>query len=81
MFGKCKVCEEKEKRISSLESEIQFLRNLTHRPVNNAVIPASDSELNDIFNQNQLPSTHLQDLELLTDEELREREALLTGNY
>lgn len=49
MFGKCKVCQEREQRISDLKSEIEYLRRLA-LPQNNAKIPLIELEANAMLN-------------------------------
>lgn len=83
MFS-CKVCAEKDKRVQALESEIAFLRNLVHRPVDNARIPDSVHEANGILDAADRPievQTYADSVIHLTEEELRERNAILDGSY
>ena len=83
MFS-CKVCVEKDKRISSLEEQISFLRTLAHPPVNNRSIPDSVVEANgllDAYDQQIQIESYADETLRLSEEELRERQAILDGSY
>lgn len=84
MFGSCKVCAEKEKRITAIEAEVLFLRSLVQPPVNNSHIPDAVQEANgilDVLDQPIQVQTHsaatLEEAEAI----LRERDNILSGNY
>ncbi len=84
MFGKCKVCAEKDKRISSLEDQVAFLRDLAHPRVDNENIPASNHEANgvlDALQEHITIETRADAAHNLSEEEIAEREALLGGTY
>jgi hypothetical protein len=77
VFGRCKVCAEKDHRIFDLQEQIQNLRSLVYPAGNQGVIPTVQIEANHILDGAQ------QDIEM-TAEEARideEANALLTGNY
>ncbi len=84
MFGDCKVCKEKDKRISDLITQIEFLKDLAHTPINNKSIPDNTLEADAVI------SGHQESIEIQTFEKeqaaeaeriLLERQALLDGNY
>ncbi len=84
MFGPCKVCAEKDKRISSLEDQVAFLRALARPPVNNFIIPDNNLEANgmlDATDQQIQIQTYADATLKLSEEELRERQAILDGSY
>lgn len=84
MFFTCKVCAEKDKRIASLEEQIAFLRNLAHPQVDNKTIPDHNHEANGVLDALDRPieiETHKEVVDNLTEEERRERDALLDGSY
>lgn len=84
MFGKCQVCAEKDKRVASLEEQITFLRGLVHPTVDNSYIPQANAEANDILDATTQPvriESYADSIVLLSQEELAERDALLSGNY
>jgi len=84
MFGPCKVCAEKERRVSTLESEVTFLRTLVFKPVNNERTPFSNFEANGLMDGNDqeiLMESRETSRERLTDEELAERESILGASY
>lgn len=81
---RCKVCAEKDKRISSLEDQVAFLRTLTHPKVNNYVVPDNDLEANGVLDgtDRQIQIETFSDETLrLSEEEQRERQAILSGEY
>lgn len=73
MFGKCKVCLEKDQRIEDLKREILYLRELAN-PKLNVHIPAISAEADKITSVSQ-------DVPLEDDEILSERLRLLSGTY
>lgn len=93
MFGTCKVCAEKDKRVSSLEHEIAFLRNLVRpdAPKNAHRATAEQLEADALFSgqtdeiiideeSRQLERSHAQ----LSAEDvaaLIERDQILSGSY
>ena len=84
MFGPCKVCAEKDKRVSSLESEIAFLRNLARPSVNNNHISAIEYEADGVVS-GMTDQIELQTHSQLREEEdelvIAERDAILNGTY
>lgn len=93
MFGKCKVCVEKDKRISNLESEIVFLRTLIrpdrpkHTLENEAQSVEADAVLGGhstqiiIDEKSQYVNSYLPRLSKEDEAAAIEREALLNGSY
>lgn len=84
MFGPCKVCAEKDKRVSSLESEIAFLRNLVRPPVNNSRISSLEYEADGVVSgvTDQIEIQTYQQASADEDQAiLEERNAILSGNY
>lgn len=85
MFGKCRVCAEKDKRIVSLEEQVTFLRGLVHPAVDNSFIPQANSEANEILDNTTAPPVRIESyadaVVLLSVEEAIERDQLLSGNY
>jgi hypothetical protein len=84
MFGNCKVCAEKDKRVASLEEQIAFLRGLLHPAVDNSNIPESVQEANGILDAQDRPieiQTYAAATIALSEEELAERDAILSGSY
>lgn len=83
MFA-CKVCAEKDKRVQVLESEVAFLRNLVHKPVDNSIVTENEMEADGIMSgQDRVieiePRAHYEAAE---DEFITaERQALLDGTY
>lgn len=81
---RCRVCAEKDKRISSLEDQVAFLRDLTRPKVNNHIIPDNNLEANGVLDALDRPieiETYAEETQRLSEEELRERAALLGGSY
>lgn len=84
MFGSCKVCAEKERRIASLEEQVTFLRGLVHPKVDNSYIPENNHEANEILDATQRPvqiQSYANAVITLSEEELAERDAILSGTY
>ncbi len=84
MFGKCKVCAEKDNLAARLADEVAFLRGLVHPPVNNSHIAVNNVEANGLLDgeQNQITiETHAAATLGLSEAEIAEREALLGGTY
>jgi len=71
---KCKVCEEKDKRLNDLKDEVKYLRSLLRSPVDMRASATANLEANAILNgvseQIEVP-----------EEVLAERAALLDGTY
>lgn len=81
---KCKVCAEKDKRAQVLESEIAFLRDLVHPKVDNSQIPDTVQEANGLLDATDKQieiQTYADSVISLSEEELRERDQLLSGTY
>lgn len=84
MFGKCRVCAEKDKRLASLEEQVAFLRSLVHPHVDNSAIPEVNHEANQVLDQIDQPiqiQSYASAVITLSEEELAERDAILSGNY
>lgn len=75
MFGKCKACEEKDKRIADLKSQIDFLQLLSQ--------PQEKIENKTVhLEANAILSGHQEQIISYEDEEvIAERERILSGNY
>jgi hypothetical protein len=83
MFS-CRVCAEKDKRVQVLESEITFLRNLVHKPVDNSTITENEMEADGIMSgQDRVIEIEPRaQYEAAEDEFVTaERQALLDGTY
>lgn len=79
MFGKCKVCEEKDRRIVELKEQIAHLRLLVY-PVNDALAPVTDDVIPQEAQDKEIESFKEQQSEEL-DKVMRERDQLLSGQY
>lgn len=90
---KCRVCVEKDKRVSTLESEISFLRAIVHPPVPNhsleneaqlieadAVIGGHSTQIQ-ISEKSQFLDSYLPRLSKEEQDAAIERDALLNGSY
>lgn len=75
MFGKCKVCAEKDARIADLKAQIASLHNLL-QPVRAPANPEVHHEANAVLN-----GVNEQIEPELSPEILAERDALLSGTY
>lgn len=75
MFGKCKVCAEKDKRIADLRAEIESLRTLVFPAVAKKSVSLVDLERDKLLSANSdfVPPTNF-DLE-------QEAAAIITGAY
>lgn len=85
MFGKCKVCEEKDKRIRELKEQVVHLRSLTY-PSQDFYTNTSDAFADDIKEVVQQPiDQELSDIQQEHDRQAREilseRDRLLSGEY
>jgi hypothetical protein len=93
VFGPCKVCAEKDKRVSSLETEIAFLRSLVRpdAPKDANRITADQLEADALFSgqtneiiideqSRQLERSHTQ-LSAEDEAALIERDQILQGSY
>lgn len=90
MFGACKVCAEKEKRIAVLEAQIAFLRDLA-RPAIPQLSRRSESQMLEAdaimdgkTEQMFIEHSILNPMSALTAEEAaaaEERDMILSGNY
>jgi hypothetical protein len=93
MFGPCKVCAEKDKRVSSLEAEITFLRSLVrpdapknaHRPTAeqleaDALFSGQTSQIY-IDEQSRLIEDPSPRLSAEEEAAVAERDAILSGSY
>lgn len=82
MFGKCSVCEEKDKRILDLKDEIKSLRFTLNPP---ARISRYELEQDNLLSGANTETVNTSiDAESLEKEVLRlqhEQDSLLTGNY
>jgi len=81
-FFKCKVCEEKDRRIAELKDQIAHLRLLVY-PVNDALAPTSDDVVpvqTELATDKDIEKFKEQQL-LELDTVLRERDQLLSGQY
>lgn len=84
MFGKCKVCEEKDKRILDLKEEIGNLRLTLNPPPRVATLRYELEQDNILNGANGETITSPVDIEAEAKENLRlqsEQDAILTGNY
>lgn len=83
MFFKCKVCEEKDKRISELKDNIKYLQNMLNPQASNMV----NVEANKMLDGSSLPVVEVElssssEDKIKEDEKiLREANAILTGEY
>lgn len=78
MFWKCKICVEKDKQISDLKDQIQFLRKLS---VPSITQDMQNLEMNKILDGAALPVI---DMQQESPEDIaadREATRILTGNY
>lgn len=81
---KCKACAAKNEQIDSLKNEIGFLRRLVSPPVDNHTIPESEREVHSVLDAFERPveiQTHAAHSEQLSEAELAERNAILSGEY
>lgn len=81
MWGKCKVCAEKDNRISDLKKEIEFLKRLSSP---SPTIPLLDIEASKILEGASEPVSNIEEeVRDLSSEESIEQEAsnILMGNY
>lgn len=84
MFGPCKVCAEKDKRVVSLENEIAFLRTLVRPTINNDKLSVVEYEADGVVGgaTDQIEIQTYQHASAEEDEAiLAERNAILSGNY
>jgi hypothetical protein len=79
LMFKCKVCEEKDKRISDLHKQIEFLKQLASP---SSQIPLINYEANNVLNGagNDEPELTAEE-QVQLQKEKEERDALLSGNY
>lgn len=86
MFFSCKVCAEKDKRIEELHAQVKFLKSMLSSPSNPGDVTAYALEADGILSAQQ----HILDVEIPdseqfvsreADNELSERDKLLSGNY
>jgi hypothetical protein len=83
MFGPCKVCEEKDKRIVDLQAQIKTLTSLVAPTghVLNPVVPEVHIEADRALSGSDQVSDY-QRLQILESEEvMAEANAILTGSY
>lgn len=84
MFGKCKVCQEKDKRIAELRDQILHLRSLVY-PVNDGLTISKPDEFETIDQNLYVMDQEMVDLQQQQQEELeeviRERDRILSGQY
>ena len=81
MMFKCKVCVEKDKRISELKDQILHLRSLVY-PINDAIGPTLVEEFPLDKSAKADPVEEFQQQQLKEIEEvLQERDKLLSGQY
>lgn len=84
MFGKCKVCEEKDKRIEDLKAEIAHFRTIQNPPPRQAVLRYEMEADNLLTGGNSETLKSPIDLEAEAKELARlqaEQDRILTGNY
>lgn len=84
MFGKCKVCEEKDKRIADLKTEIDHHRAIQNPPPRQAVV-RYELEADNLLNGGNTETIKSPiDVEAEAKELARlqaEQDKILTGNY
>jgi hypothetical protein len=81
---KCKACAAKSEQIDSLKNEIGFLRRLVSPPVDNQTIPDSEREVHSVLDAFERPleiQSYNEGVVSLSEQELAERNAILSGDY
>jgi hypothetical protein len=76
VFGGCRVCLEKEKRIADLQQELAFMRSMVSPPIDNSSVPFEELEANLVMDGQQDVITIDRDFELS-----REVDRIFSGNY
>lgn len=81
MFGKCKVCEQKELRIEELKAQIEFLKDMLQPSSTGTAV---NLEANKILEGSSMPVLEIPDnaeVNKQREDIERERVRIMTGNY
>lgn len=83
MFGKCKICLEKDVRISELKEQISFLRSIAYPKPYSPLVTLEANRILDGANSEilEVDTSDNKDLQKEFEQAALEHDLILSGNY